>query len=60
MPVMFTTTVQLLLVAIDPPVRLILPDPAVAVGVPLQLLVSPLGVATTNPAGSVSVTATPL
>src|SRR5437868_7048566 len=44
---------------IVPPVRLMLPDPAVAVVVPPHGLVSPLGVATTRPAGSASVNATP-
>src|SRR5215468_6995608 len=44
-----------------PPVRLMLPDPATAVSVPpLQLPTAPLGVATTRPAGSVSVNATPV
>ena len=49
----------MLFVAIDPPVRLMLVVPATAVAVPPQLLVNPLGVATTSPVGSVSVTATP-
>src|SRR5207248_11712388 len=43
-----------------PPVRLMLPDPAVAAGVLPHEPVSPLGVATTRPAGSVSVNATPV
>jgi len=43
-----------------PPVRLMLLPPAVADGVPLQLFVSPFGVATSTPAGSVSVNATPV
>jgi len=51
--------VQEALVAILPPVRLILLDPAVAVAVPPQLFVNPLGVATTSPVGNVSVNATP-
>src|SRR5262245_33435968 len=45
-----------------PPVRLMLPDPAVAVMVPDPQKVAkfnPLGVATTRPAGSVSVKARP-
>src|SRR5690348_7222815 len=37
-----------------------LPDPAVAVTLPLHELVSPLDVATTKPVGSVSVKATPV
>jgi hypothetical protein len=37
-----------------------LPDPATAVPVPPHVLVSPFGVATTIPAGSVSVKATPV
>jgi len=40
------------------PVRLMLVEPAVAVAVPPQLFVSPLGVATTKPVGSVSENAT--
>jgi len=36
------------------------PDPAAAVTVPAQVLFRPLGVLTTNPAGSASVKATPL
>src|SRR5260221_197248 len=36
------------------------PDPAVAVAGPPQVLVSPFGVATTSPAGRLSVTATPV
>ncbi len=44
-----------------PPDRLTLPLPATAVIVPLpQVPVKPLGVATTTPAGKVSVNATPL
>lgn len=50
---------QLLFTAIVPPVRLIVPDPAVAVGVPPHVLVRPLGVATTSPLGKLSVKATP-
>src|ERR1700687_5872221 len=57
--VTFTTTVQLLLTAMLPPVSEMLPLPATAVGVPPQLLVKPLGVATTSPAGNVSVNPTP-
>ena len=43
----------------DPPLSRTLVEPAVAVSVPPQLEVSPLGVAITNPAGSVSVKAMP-
>ena len=59
-PVTLTTKVQLLLTAIVPPVSEMLPDPATAVAVPPQVLLSPLGVATTIPAGNVSVNATPV
>src|SRR6266567_888458 len=59
-PVTFTVTVQLLLAAMVPPVSETLPEPATAVAAPPQVLVSPLGVATTRPAGSVSVNATPV
>jgi hypothetical protein len=60
-PVTFTVIAQVVPgVAMLPPVRLMLPEPAVAVTVPPQLLVSPFGVATTNPAGNVSVKATPV
>jgi hypothetical protein len=59
-PVTFTTRVQVLFTATFPPVSETLPDPAVAVAVPPQLFVSPLGVVTTSPAGSVSVNATPV
>src|SRR5215467_8735539 len=58
-PVTFTTTVQELLTAMLPPVRLMLVPPAAAEAEPPQLFVKPLGVATTNPAGSVSLNATP-
>lgn len=43
-----------------PPVNDMLPEPATAVAVPPQVLVIPFGVATTIPAGSVSVKATPV
>jgi hypothetical protein len=43
-----------------PPDKLTVPEPAVAVIVPLQVAANPLGVATTSPAGRVSVNATPL
>ena len=60
MPVTFTTSVQLVLTAIVPPVSETLPDPATAVATPPQLFVSPLGEATTIPEGIVSVNATPV
>src|SRR5689334_3437193 len=59
-PVTSTLTVQLLLAATAPPVSEMLPEPAVAVTVPVQVPPSPFGVATTRPAGSVSVNATPV
>src|SRR5438034_5988294 len=59
-PVMFTATVQLVLTVIVPPVSDTLPDPATAVAVPPQVFDSPLGVATTRPAGRLSVKATPV
>jgi len=60
-PVTFTENVQELFAAMVPPVRLIILVPAVAVIVPLpQEPISPLGVETTRPAGSVSVNATPV
>ena len=43
-----------------PPVRLIEPDPAVAVTIPPHEPLRPLGVATTSPAGSPSVKLIPL
>lgn len=42
------------------PLNEMLPEPAAAVGVVLHVLVRPLGVATTNPAGRLSVKAIPL
>src|SRR6266849_2505829 len=59
-PVTLTVSVQVLLTAIVPPVSDTLPEPATAVAAPPQVLVKPFGVATTNPAGSVSVKATPV
>src|SRR6266851_4002903 len=60
-PVTFTEKVQEELVAKVAPDRVTLPEPAVAVMVPPpQLPVRPFGVATTKPAGSVSVKATPV
>jgi hypothetical protein len=58
-PVTLTAIVQELLVGIEPPDRLIEPVPAVAVTVPPQVLLNPFGVATTRPAGRLSVKATP-
>jgi hypothetical protein len=59
-PVTFTATVQVLPgAAIVPAVKLMAVPPTVAVAVPPQLFVSPFGVATTRPVGSVSVNATP-
>lgn len=43
-----------------PPARLADPDPATAVDTPPQVLVKPLGVAITNPAGKLSVNAIPV
>src|SRR5260370_12729004 len=59
LPVTFTDRVQLLLTAMVPPVSDTLPEPATAVAVPPQVFVNPFGVATTIPAGNVSVNATP-
>jgi len=61
---MLTLTVQELLTGIVPPVRETLPEPAVAVTAPPQVLVNPLGVFTTRLAplpfvGKLSVNATP-
>ena len=47
-------------VEILPLVRLMLADPATTVAVPPQVLLSPLGVATTVPTGKESVNATPV
>ena len=59
-PVTFTVNVQLLLAATLAAESETLPDPATAVAVPPQVLASPFGVATTIPAGSESVNATPV
>ena len=59
-PVTLTAIVQLPLVANDPPDRLIEPEPATAVTVPPQTPLKPFGVATTSPAGNVSLNAMPL
>src|SRR5258705_5086958 len=55
--VTFTLTVQKLLIGIAPPVRETLPEPTAAVAVPPQVLVRPLGLATTRFAGKLSVNA---
>jgi hypothetical protein len=60
MPCTFTLTLQLAFAANVAPVRLIEPDPAAAVTVPVQVVTSPFGVATCRPAGSVSLNATPV
>src|SRR5579872_4618638 len=59
-PVTLMDTVQFPLEAIVPAESERLPDPATAVAVPLQVLLRLFGVATTRPAGNVSVTATPV
>src|SRR5260221_13795688 len=60
-PVTFTLNVQDALVARVAPDRLTVPEPATAVIVPPpQLPVRPFGVATTKPAGRLSVKATPV
>jgi len=59
-PVTFRLIVQEPFAARVPPVRLMEPEPAAAVVVPPQLLVNPFGVATTKPAGRVSLKATPV
>ena len=59
-PVTLTETVQVALAASVPPERLMLPDPATAVAVPPQVLFRPFGVATTRPAGKLSVKAIPV
>src|SRR5438309_1451250 len=60
MPCTFTLTLQLAFAASVAPVRLIEPDPAAAVTVPVQVVTSPFGVATCRPAGSVSLKAMPV
>src|SRR5258706_601745 len=59
-PCTFTDTVQLAVAANVPPDRLTEPEPATAVAVPPQVLLRLLGVATTSPAGRISVKAIPL
>jgi hypothetical protein len=58
--VTLTVTVQEELAATVPPVRLEEPEPATAVAVPPHVFVSPFGVATTRPAGNVSLNASPV
>jgi hypothetical protein len=60
MPCTFTLTLQLAFAASVAPVRLIEPDPAAAVTVPVQVVTNPFGVATCKPAGRVSLNATPV
>ena len=59
-PVTFTEMLHGPLDARVPAARLTEPEPATAVVVPPQVLLRPFGVATSNPAGSVSLNATPL
>ena len=59
-PRTLTETVQEALPARVPADRLTLPDPATAVAVPPHVLLIPLGVATTRPAGRLSVNARPV
>src|SRR5882724_622054 len=59
-PVTFTDNVHEALTATVPPDRLTDPEPATAVAVPPHVLVRPFGVATTKPAGRLSVNATPV
>src|SRR5437762_10007464 len=59
-PCTFTETVHETLVARVPADRLTEPEPATAVAVPPQVLLRPFGVATTRPAGKLSVKATPV
>lgn len=58
--VTFTLTVQELLTATVPPLRTALTVPASAVAVPPQVLARSLGVATTRPAGKLSVNPMPV
>lgn len=59
-PVTFTVMEHEPLDASVPPVKLMLLEPAVYDGVPLHVLLGTFGVATTKPAGRVSVKATPV
>jgi hypothetical protein len=60
MPFTFKLMVQEAFAASVAPVRLIEPDPAAAVTVPVQVVTSPFGVATCRPAGKVSLNAMPV
>lgn len=60
MPFTVTDSLQDLPTASVTPDRLMVEEPAVAVAVPPHLLVSPLGEATTRPAGRLSVNVTPV
>jgi hypothetical protein len=60
MPCTFTLTLQLAFAASVALVRLIEPDAAAAVTVPVQVVTSPFGVATCRPAGKVSLNAMPV
>src|SRR5260370_7642261 len=59
-PVTFTDKVQEVLIARVPAERLTEPEPATAVAAPPQVLANPLGVATTKPAGRISIKSTPV
>lgn len=59
-PVTFTDNVQEVLIARVPPDRLMDPEPATAVAVPPHVLVIAGGVATTSPAGKLSIKARPV
>src|SRR5438874_953165 len=56
----FTIRVQVVSIASVPFARVIEPEPGTAVTVPPQSLLTPLGLATTRPAGRLSVNATPV
>jgi hypothetical protein len=59
-PMTLTASVHVAFTAIVPPVKLTVLAPATALGVPPHVVVNPLGVATTRPAGNASVNATPV
>jgi hypothetical protein len=59
-PVTFTEIEHELLAATVPPDKLIELEPAIADGVPLQVLLNAFEIETTRPAGNVSLNATPL
>jgi hypothetical protein len=59
-PVTFTVTAQEALAASVPPDKLSEPEPAAAVAVPPQVLFNAFGVATTSPAGRLSVNDSPV